>query len=231
MPQDGAEKQDCELRAVERWLRYNLSHSPAGALTLLGDDLYCHQPFCALVLELRQHFAFTCKPDSHPTLYQEIELLSKAGGVAEVSQRRWNGQRYEFWRYRYAIRLPLRADIKPLYVNWCEVTITAEATGQLLYCDAWATDHALTESGLHEFVVARAPAGKARTRTTTSSRTTTTTWSITSATASNTWRWCSSCSTCWPSCFTPRSTCATNSTAACEPNSLPARLSSTMYEP
>jgi hypothetical protein len=152
-PQDGVEKQDCELRAAERWLRRNLSHFPAGALTLLGDDLYCHQPFCALVLELHQHFAFTCKPDSHPTLYQEIDLLTKAGGVAEVSQRRWNGQRYELWRYRYALRVPLRAD-KPLYVNWCEVTITDEATGQLLYHNSWATDHALTESGLHDFVVA-----------------------------------------------------------------------------
>jgi hypothetical protein len=153
-PQDGAEKQDCELRAAERWLRRNASRFPAGALTLLGDDLYCHQPFCELVLELRQHFAFTCKPDSHATLYQEIELLSKAGGVAEVSQRRWNGQRYEIWRYRYALRVPLRADTQPLDVNWCAVTITNEATGELLYRNAWATDHALTESGLHDFVVA-----------------------------------------------------------------------------
>jgi len=153
-PQDGAEKQDCELRAAERWLRRNLSHFPAGTLTLLGDDLYCHQPFCALVRELRQHFAFTCKPDSHPTLYQEIALLTKTGGVAEVSQRRWNGQRYELWHYRYALRVPLRADAQSLSVNWCEVTITDAATGQLLYHNAWATDHALTESGLHDFVVA-----------------------------------------------------------------------------
>jgi hypothetical protein len=38
-PQDGHEKQDCELRAAERWLRRNASRFPAGALTLLGDDL------------------------------------------------------------------------------------------------------------------------------------------------------------------------------------------------
>ena len=76
------------------------------------------------------------------------------GGVSEVSQRRWNGQRYEIWRYRYALRVPLRADSQPLYVNWCAVTITNEATGELLYRNAWATDHALTESGLHAFVVA-----------------------------------------------------------------------------
>jgi len=153
-PQDGCEKQDCELRAAERWLCRNASRFPAGSLTLLGDDLYCHQPFCAAVLAQHCHFVFTCKPDSHPALYQEIDLLSKVGGLFVVSQRRWNGQRYELWRYRYALRVPLRADTKPLYVNWCELTITAETTGELLYRNAWATDHALTESGLHDFVTA-----------------------------------------------------------------------------
>jgi hypothetical protein len=38
-PQDGHAKQDCELRAVERWLHGNASRFPAGALTLVGDDL------------------------------------------------------------------------------------------------------------------------------------------------------------------------------------------------
>jgi hypothetical protein len=38
-PQDGCEKQDCELRAAERWLLRNANRFPAGALTLLGDDL------------------------------------------------------------------------------------------------------------------------------------------------------------------------------------------------
>jgi hypothetical protein len=153
-PQDGCEKQDCELRAAERWLRRNAKHFPPGSLTLLGDDLYCHQPFCAFVIAQHCHFAFTCKPDSHPALYQEIELLSQVDGVAVVTERHWNGPRHELWRYRFATRVPLRADTKPLYVNWCEVTITDEATGELLYCNAWATDHALAEPALRPFVIA-----------------------------------------------------------------------------
>jgi hypothetical protein len=153
-PQDGCEKQDCELRAAARWLTRNAGRFPAGAVTLLGDDLYCHQPFCELLIALRYHFAFTCKPESHPALYQELELLSKVGGVAVVSERHWNGQRHEVWRYRYATRLPLRADPQPLYVNWCEVTIADAVTGELIYRNAWATDHTLTEATLHSFVVA-----------------------------------------------------------------------------
>jgi hypothetical protein len=154
MPQDGQEKQDCELRATERWLKRNAQRFPAGSVTVLGDDLYAHQPFCELLSTYKWHFAFTCKPESHAALYQEIELLAKVGGVQPWAERHHHGSRREVWQYRYATRVPLRADVKPLYVNWCEVTITDEATGQLLYHHAWATDHALAAASLHTFVVA-----------------------------------------------------------------------------
>jgi hypothetical protein len=154
LPQDGQEKQDCELRATERWLKRNAQRFPAGSVTVLGDDLYAHQPFCELLSTYKWHFAFTCKPESHAALYQEMELLAKVGGVQQWVERHHNGSRREVWQYRYATRVPLRADVKPLYVNWCEVTITDEATGQLLYHNAWATDHALAAAALHTFVVA-----------------------------------------------------------------------------
>ncbi len=153
-PQDGCEKQDCELRAAERWLKRNAKHFAPGSLTLLGDDLYCHQPFCELLVGYRFHFAFTCKPASHPALYQEVALLGKAGGIQEVTERQWHNGHTQVWRYRYANRVPLRADTQPLYVNWCEVTITDEATGALLYHNTWATDHALDEHTLRRFVTA-----------------------------------------------------------------------------
>lgn len=153
-PQDGTDKQDCELRASERWLQRNAQHFAPGTVTLLGDDLYCHQPFCELLVAHQFHFAFTCKPDSHPALYEEVELLAKAGGVHEVRERQWHNGHVQLWRYRYAHRVPLRADTKPLYVNWCEVTITDEATGASLYHNCWATDHALDDQSLHPFVTA-----------------------------------------------------------------------------
>lgn len=153
-PQDGCEKQDCELRATERWLERNAKRFAPGSVTLLGDDLYCHQPFCEFVREHQCHFAFTCKPDSHTALYQEVELLTKAGGVHEVTERQWNNGHAQIWRYRYATRVPLRADTKPLYVNWCEVTIMDEATGERIYHNAWATDHPLDDQALRPFVIA-----------------------------------------------------------------------------
>jgi hypothetical protein len=152
-PQDGVEKQDCELRAAERWLRRNAAHFGSVAVTLLGDDLYCHQPFCELVLATGWHFVFTCKPASHPALYLEVALLTPVGGVSQLTELHVVDGHPQVWRYRYATRLPLRADTHPLYVNWCEVTITTPA-GELLYRNAWATDHPLAPATLHAFVLA-----------------------------------------------------------------------------
>ncbi len=152
-PQDGVEKQDCELRAAERWLRRNAAHFGASSVTLLGDDLYCHQPFCELVVASGWHFVFTCKPTSHLAVYEEVDLLTKAGGVSELTEQHVVAGHPQVWHYRYASRLPLRADTHPMYVNWCEVMITTP-DGALLYHNAWATDQPLTPAALHTLVLA-----------------------------------------------------------------------------
>jgi hypothetical protein len=40
-PQDGHDKQDCELAASGRWLNQHAAHYALWRITLLGDDLYC----------------------------------------------------------------------------------------------------------------------------------------------------------------------------------------------
>ena len=46
IPQDGANKQDCEQKAFGRWLDKNADKYREHKITVLGDDLYC-----ALMLE------------------------------------------------------------------------------------------------------------------------------------------------------------------------------------
>ena len=41
-PQDGHEKQDCEVAAAKRWLKTHSSEFKGQPITLLGDDLYSH---------------------------------------------------------------------------------------------------------------------------------------------------------------------------------------------
>ena len=68
LPQDGHDTQDCERAAGQRWLANHAEQVAPPGITVLGDDLYSNQPFCALVLHQGFNCIFTCKPDSHTTL-------------------------------------------------------------------------------------------------------------------------------------------------------------------
>ena len=160
-PQDGSEKQDCELNASKRWLRRNGARLPAARTTFLADDLYCKQPFCELVQELHHNFILVCLPESHATLYTEIELLATAGLLDSLSERVWNGRFYEQRTYRFTNRVPLRAGVDALLVNWCEVSIYQERTGELLYHNSFATNFALSAANVAEVV----RSGRARWKT------------------------------------------------------------------
>ncbi|HYQ93063.1 MAG TPA: ISNCY family transposase [Candidatus Competibacteraceae bacterium] len=156
-PQDGAEKQDCELNAAKRWLAdWSLDYSPLN-VTLLGDDLYCHEPFCRDVLNRGWGFIFVCKPESHATVYEWLEFLQRGGAVNTVVRRRWTGQRREFDTYRYAVSIPLRDGEDALLVNWCELTTTGES-GKVLYHNAFTTSLPLKDQNVAKV----AEAGRSR---------------------------------------------------------------------
>jgi hypothetical protein len=151
--QDGADKQDCELNAAKRWLaRRGATYAPLG-VTVLGDDLYCHDPFCRELRERGMDFILVCKPDSHATLYEWLALLERSGAVRTVVRRRWTGKRHEIDTYRYATELPLRDGEDTLTVNWCELT-TTDAAGKVLYHNSWATSLAIDEGNVAEVVAA-----------------------------------------------------------------------------
>lgn len=156
LPQDGTTKQDCELTAAKRWLCRCGSVYAAYRLTLLGDDLYCHQPFCQLVLEHHMNFIFVCKPDSHPHLYEWLAFLQAGPGeqLPSLTRRYWNGRFAEIWTYRYINEVPLRAGAAPLFVNWAELLIIRDDTGEQLYHNAFATNYELTQITVEPIVQA-----------------------------------------------------------------------------
>jgi len=152
-PQDGHEKQDCEQQATKRWVERNAERFEPWSVTILTDDLHCHQPLCELLLKHKLHFILTCKPESHEALYEELGLLERVdGAISTKVVRKWNGRYHERWVYRWAEHLPLRGNLKSLMVNWCELIISNEATGEQLYHNAWATDHTLNEQRVVEVV-------------------------------------------------------------------------------
>ena len=139
-PQDGQEKQDRELAASKRWLNTWGAHYAPWRMTLLGDDLYCHHPFCEAAIAQGFHLLLVCKPDSHSLLYEWIADFERSGQVRVIERTRKEGKRRLTERYRYMNQVPLRDSDDALMLNWCELTIT-DAQGKTVYKNAWATTH------------------------------------------------------------------------------------------
>jgi len=152
IPQDGAKKQDCERNAGKRWVKSRLQHYLRFSPILLGDDLYANQPFCETVLDNDGHFIFVCKPDSHVTLYSYVDAIAKGDGVETLSFRVWNGKHGEIVQYRFLNDVPLRSGEDALCVNWCEIQITHEDTGEIIYRNAFVTDLLITRKNVQEIV-------------------------------------------------------------------------------
>ena len=131
----------CENAAAKRWIEhYGKQYAHLG-ITVLGDDLYCHQPLCELLLQHELNFILVCQPASHKTLYNWLEGLP----LDTLSVKHWKGKVCEIYTYRYVNQLPLRDGEDALLVNWCELTIT-RPDGTKVYKNAFATNYPLPGS-------------------------------------------------------------------------------------
>jgi len=151
-PQDGHEKQDCEQVAAKRWINEHAEQYAAKTVTISADDLHCKQPFCELLLDKGFNFVLVCKPTSHKTLYERIDSLAANDSLSQVSVHHWNGRFVQVFTYRYANEVPLRAGEDALLVNWCEVTVTKGRDGEVLYHNAFATNHLVTDKTVSPIV-------------------------------------------------------------------------------
>ena len=145
VPQDGADKQDCENRAAKRWLA---AHGPDYASLqpiYLGDDLFSRQPLCEAVQAVGGNFIFTCKPSSHPLIEEYIAGAELP--AHEVTVKR--GKKRGVQRYRWLCDVPLRDGKDALNVNWFEIEI-ADAAGKVTYRNSFVTDLSVDASNVAE---------------------------------------------------------------------------------
>ena len=150
-PQDGHTKQDCEIAAAKRWLEKNGALYSSLKVTLLGDDIYSHQPFCRKTLLYDFHFIYVCKPDSHQTLYDWVSLLQPHQDLQILKTRVKQGARWEHHTYRFANQVPLAEGQDALKVNWCELTVS-DAKGEVLYRNGFITDFKITQNNVAAIV-------------------------------------------------------------------------------
>jgi len=148
-PQDGYDKQDCENAAAKRWLAQHGERFSRLKVTVLGDDLYSHQPLCQQLVDHQLNFILVCRPDSHPTLYEHLEGID----LPTLIVNRWTGKVDETWTYRYLNDVPLRDGEDALRVNWCEVTVS-RPDGRVTYHNAFVTRYLITDDTVAEMVQA-----------------------------------------------------------------------------
>ena len=147
-PQDGYEKQDSEVAAAKRWIATHRAEFQGEAITLLGDDLYSRQPMCEAILAAGMNFIFTCLPRSHTAVYEQLKSLESTNEVKTFTIEQSNKSSKEVHRYRYVNQIALRGTQPAVNVNWCELVITRQGNGKILYENAFITRHELSQESV-----------------------------------------------------------------------------------
>jgi hypothetical protein len=136
VPQDGADKQDCENQAARRWLAAHGARYARLRPVYLGDDLFSRQPLCEAVRAQDASFIFVCKPSSHPLIEEYITGIDLPR-LEDANVKR--GKTHAVHRYRWLCDVPLRDGKDALAVNWFEIEIV-DAKGKTTYRNSWVTD-------------------------------------------------------------------------------------------
>ena len=152
-PQDGHAKQDCEVTAAKRWLMIHGNKYSKLGVIILGDDIYCHKPFCEAVVKAGCDFIFVCKPESHRALYQDLEGLSKIAAIKTAEAKRDKAT----WRCRYINQVEIKDEKDTFKINWCEITILNNRQ-EVTYYNTFATNKIITDKNVFNIV----EAGRAR---------------------------------------------------------------------
>jgi len=91
------------------------------------------------------------------TLYEGVADLLRNGEVTPVVRSRRIGKKLVTETYRFVNQVPLRHTDDALMVNWFEL-VTTDQDGAVLFNNAWATSHRVTDENVASF----AAAGRAR---------------------------------------------------------------------
>ena len=129
VPQDGAEKQDCENMAAKRWLAVHGQRYAHSIRPVLPPATLPGRPGRGRPLHLRLQ-AFIA------SVIQEYLTGSDLAGVEQTVKR---GRQRFVHRYRWLRDVPLRYGRDALMVNWFEIEII-NARGETTYRNSFVTD-------------------------------------------------------------------------------------------
>ena len=139
-----ASKNDCEKTALKRLLSNISREHPHLKLVLNGDDLYSDGPTIKLVKSYGYSFIMVAKDTSHPSLYESVDELDKAGQVVRYQYTDEKG--YRHW-FRFVNDVSINKSHKETLVNYLEY-IEIDPRGNKKYVNTWITDIKLTRENV-----------------------------------------------------------------------------------
>ena len=147
---DGDKKQDCESKAMKRFIKNLRSTHPRQDILLAGDGLMSNQPLIESVLEANMHYLFVAKPGDHKYMFEWIDAFNV------LENREYTDDKGRIHRFIWKNKVPLNGKENAIEVNYIEYQQIKE--GKVTFKNSWVTDIEITQ----ENAISIAKAGRCR---------------------------------------------------------------------
>ena len=147
---DGDKKQDCESKAMKRFIKNLREAHPRQDILLAGDGLMSHQPLIEAVLADNMHYLFVAKPGDHKYMFEWIDAFKT------LPSREYTDDKGRLHRFTWKNKVPLHGQANAIEVNYIEYQQIKE--GKITFKNSWVTDIEITQDN----AIRMAKAGRCR---------------------------------------------------------------------
>ena len=147
---DGTKKQDCESKAMKRFIKNLRKAHPRQKILLAGDGLMSHQPLIEAALADDMHYLFVAKPGDHKYMFEWISAFNS------LPSHEYTDEKGRLHRFTWKNKIPLNGKEDAVEVSYIEYQQIKE--GKITFKNSWVTDIEITQ----ENAVRLAKAGRCR---------------------------------------------------------------------
>ena len=140
--QDGAAKNDCERRALQRFLEMLKKEHPRLKLTIAYDALAANTPTINDIKSYGHHFIIAAKPDGNKALFEWIKGLDLQEKRIAIGKNNYT--------FRYINGVPLNDAKDAPELNFIEckaIEVDGRKTTEKTF--TWVTDHVITDDNVY----------------------------------------------------------------------------------
>ena len=149
--QDGNRKNDCEINASKRMIpqvRQNLGAKEK--IIGLFDALYCNGPLIKTLQSEEMSYIIGTKGKTYVDI--QVKALLKENKLKKITWRVGRIGKTQRYDVKYANRLILNGSHQNILVNYFDVKVTDEKTGEQIYYSTFITDIEIDENNIKELV-------------------------------------------------------------------------------